>query len=142
MASAKLVRSATAITRVAWVLLVVLAVLNIGRGLFHAFAPDGGAGTVAHLDLSTNAQNIIFLIAMIGIHQVALGLLQLVVAFRARQFVFHAFVIDMVMLLIPLLIKKQPASLFPGFYAHEVERDIVVIVVILLFAARSIRQSR
>lgn len=126
----------------AWVLLVVLAVLNIGRGLFHAFAENGGADTVAHLDLSTNAQNIVFLIAMIGIHQVALGLFQLIVAFRARQFVIHAFAIDAITLLLPLLFNKQPASLFPGFYAHEIERNIVIVVVALLLAARMIRKER
>lgn len=119
-----------------WILLAVLGAFTLARGLFHAFIPDSGAGTVAHLDLTTNAQNIIFLIAVIGIHQVAIGLFQLIIAFRLRSFVAHAFVIHFIMLILPKFFDKPPASVFPGLLVHDVELWIVSIVIFLFFLSK------
>lgn len=121
---------------VARILLIAIAVLNLGRGLFHAFAPDSGAGTVAHLDLTTNAENIIFLIAMIGVRQISIGLFQLLIAFRAKHFIFHAFVIDFIMLLMPKVIDKPPSSTFPGMFAHNIELLIVSLFLIAFFFSK------
>lgn len=121
---------------VARMLLIAIAVLNLGRGLFHAFAPDSGAGTVAHLDLTTNAENIIFLIAMIGVRQISIGLFQLLIAFRARHFIFHALVIDFIMLVMPKMIDKLPSSTFPGMFAHHIELLIVSLVLIAFFFSK------
>ena len=125
-----------------WMILLILALFNIARGLFHAFAPDSGAGSVAHLDLSSNAQNIIFLIAAIGIHQVALGCFQLLIALRARQFVLHAFVIDFILLILPRLYDKPPASSFPGLVAHNIELFIVILILAVFALSRAGISSR
>lgn len=120
----------------ACVVLIVIAALNFIRGFLHVFLPDSGAGSIAHLDLSTNAQNIIFLIATIGVRQVAIGLFQLLIAFRARQLVFHAFTIDLILLLLPRFFDKPPASIFPGVYAHDIELGVVLIVLVLMIYKR------
>lgn len=52
------------------------ALLNVGRGSIHAFAPDGGAHSIAGLDLTTNAQTILSLFAAVGLHQIAMGLFE------------------------------------------------------------------
>jgi hypothetical protein len=71
------------------VALSLVALLNLGRGAFHALAPDSGAGSVAGLDLSTNAQTIIYLLAAIGVSQFVWGLLQAYIVLRERRFVMH-----------------------------------------------------
>ncbi|MBV9045218.1 MAG: hypothetical protein JO294_08860, partial [Alphaproteobacteria bacterium] len=55
--------------RIPVIVLAFFALLNIGRGCIHAFAPDGGAHSIAGLDLSTNAQTILSLFAGLGFHQ-------------------------------------------------------------------------
>jgi hypothetical protein len=129
--------SFTRFTNSFWILLLILAVFNLARGLFHAFAPDSGAGSVAHLDLTSNATNIIFLIATIGIHQVAIALFQLLIALKARQFVVHAFVIDFIMLSLPRFYDKPPTSTFPGLIDHNIELLIVALVLVYFTLSRA-----
>lgn len=129
-------------TLAARILLIGLALFNIGRGLFHTFAPDGGAGTVAHLDLTTNAQNIIFLIATIGVHQIAIGLFQLLIAWRAQQLILAAYVIDLVLLVLPRFDNKLPASTFPGITAHNVELIVVGVIIGLILLAQLLTKPK
>lgn len=56
-------------------------------GLLHSFLPDGGAGTIAGLDLSHNPQVIFGLFAWAGATQLAHGLVTLAVALRYRPLV-------------------------------------------------------
>lgn len=71
------------IRRIAIAVLAWAAVTNFFRGFVHAFAPDGGAHSIAGLDLTTNAQTILSLFAEMGFHQLAMGLFQVfVLAFR------------------------------------------------------------
>lgn len=64
--------------------------INIGRGGIHLFAADGGANSIAGLDLSGDAQTILALFAVIGANQLALGLFQLWVLLRQRSLVVVA----------------------------------------------------
>jgi hypothetical protein len=68
-------------------MLALFAVLNIGRGAIHSFAPDGGAHSIAGLDLGAEAVTIVSLFATIGLMQIALGLFQLWVVLRGRALV-------------------------------------------------------
>jgi len=58
------------------VVLAAFALINLARGTIHAFAPDGGAHSIAGLDLGTSAQTILSLFATIGLHQIVLGLFE------------------------------------------------------------------
>jgi hypothetical protein len=79
----------------AWKVLIVLGLLNLGRGSIHVFLPDGGAGRIAHFDLTYSFDVIVFLFAVMGLQQMALGIVDLLVAFRKRALAlpllwFHA----------------------------------------------------
>lgn len=67
--------------------LTLFSVLTIVPGCIHTFAADGGAGTIAGLDLSQNGQVIIALFAWAGATQIAFGLATLTVALRYRSLV-------------------------------------------------------
>src|SRR5262245_1962847 len=67
--------------------LTLFSVLTIVPGCIHTFAPDGGAGTIAGLDLSHNGHVIIALFAWAGATQIAFGLTTLVVSLRYRSLV-------------------------------------------------------
>jgi hypothetical protein len=67
--------------------LTLFSVLTIVPGCIHAFVPDGGAGTIAGLDLSQNGRVIIALFAWAGATQIAFGIATLVVSLRYRNLV-------------------------------------------------------
>ncbi|MBV9044916.1 MAG: hypothetical protein JO167_14815 [Alphaproteobacteria bacterium] len=76
--------------RIPVIVLAFFALLNIGRGCIHAFAPDGGAHSIAGLDLSTNAQTILSLFAGLGFHQLVTALFQIFVLIWRRDLVVIA----------------------------------------------------
>ncbi len=87
----------------AWLILGALGALNLVRGWFHFFAADGGSGSVAGLDLTTNAEAIIFIFAVLGLQQFCFGLIDIWIALRARA---------LVLLMLGLEFFKQAASVF------------------------------
>lgn len=68
-------------------LLAVLAVLTIVPACIHLFLPDGGAGSIAGLDLGPCGPVVVALFAWAGATQLAFGLVMLAVALRHRPFV-------------------------------------------------------
>ena len=70
----------------AW-FLTVFSALTILPGCIHTFTPDGGAGTIAGLDLSQNGHVIVALFAWAGATQIAFGLATLIVSLRYRDLV-------------------------------------------------------
>lgn len=70
------------------IVLALMGLINLGRGAIHVFAPDGGAASIAGLDLSSNAATIISLFASMGFGQMVTGAFQLFVAARLRDVVW------------------------------------------------------
>ncbi|WP_419321029.1 hypothetical protein ACN2C7_08250 [Caulobacter sp. ErkDOM-E] len=71
-----------------WIPLVVLGLMgliNLGRGAIHAFSVDGGAASIAGLDLSTSRETILSLFATLGLAQMAKGVFELYVVARRRD---------------------------------------------------------
>ncbi|MGH7923867.1 MAG: hypothetical protein ACREQH_04660 [Candidatus Binatus sp.] len=77
-------KSLRPVDALAWWVVAAMGVLNLFRGSIHTFLPDGGAGAIAGFDLSHSRQTIVFLFAVMGIEQLSLGVVDLIVAFRAR----------------------------------------------------------
>ena len=69
---------------------------NFGRGCIHAFTPDGGAHSIAGLDLSSARQTILSLFALMGFHQLVMGGFQLYVLALRRDLVLLALVLQTV----------------------------------------------
>lgn len=66
----------------------LIAIVSTVRSLIHMFAPDGGAGSIAGMDLpATGAGGIIFAFALWGSSQLIYAFVQLAVAFRYRSLV-------------------------------------------------------
>ena len=70
----------------AW-FLALSSVTTIVPGLIHYFLPDGGAGVIGGVDLSTRAEAIIALFAWYGAMQIPFGILILIIALRYRTLV-------------------------------------------------------
>jgi hypothetical protein len=73
-----------------WVPRVVLGLtglINLVRGAIHAFAPDGGAHSIAGLDLGDDSATILSLFATLGLQQIVLGFFELYAAARAAHLI-------------------------------------------------------
>jgi len=69
-----------------WFLLLT-GVLSIIPGCIHYFLPDGGAGVIAGIDLSTRATTIIAVFAWLGALQIPHGIAQVIIGARYRPLV-------------------------------------------------------
>ena len=70
----------------AWFLMLAGA-LEFVPGCIHYFLPDGGAGVIAGLDLSGDAETIVRVFAWMGALQIPLGALLFLVGLRYRTLV-------------------------------------------------------
>lgn len=68
-------------------LLTVFSILTIVPGCIHTFAADGGAGSIAGIDLNQNGRVVVAIFAWAGATQIAFGLVMLLVSLRYRSFV-------------------------------------------------------
>lgn len=81
---------------IAWLFLLVLGLVNLGRGSIHLFADDGGAGRIAGIDLAQNREVIVMLFAIMGLDQLAWGAIDLAVALRQRRWVPAVLLVSLV----------------------------------------------
>ena len=83
----------------------LIALVSTVRSCIHIFAPDGGAGSIAGMDLSVeDANGIIFGFALWGTAQLIYALIQLVVAFRYRvlvPFLYLLLILETLVLAVP-----------------------------------------
>lgn len=67
---------------------ILVATIGVIRSCIHIFAPDGGAGSIAGMDLSvTGASEVIFAFALWGSAQFVYAMLQWVVILRYRSLI-------------------------------------------------------
>lgn len=123
--------TARAPSRITLGLLVLLGLINLGRGSIHAFLPDSGAGVIAHFDLSQGGPTIIFLLAMVGAGQIGSGLVDLLVAARFRAFAAPLLAIELLRALIGLYIAFVSKSVGTGYPGAK---GIVVSAIVLALA--------
>jgi len=94
----------------------LIAIVSTVRSLIHIFSPDGGAGSIAGMDLSVaGAQGIIFAFGLWGTAQLIYALIQLVVAFRYRSLVPFMYVL----LIVETLLRELVGRLKPVTFLHR-----------------------
>lgn len=123
-------------TSLSWLVLLGIGIFDLLRGGFHALAPDSGAGSVAGFDLSGNGEAIIFLLALVGVAQLAFGIVEICLALRQKHLVTFMLMIGLLKSALALFIEyvyKAPAKPVPGRFAHWAQ---LVIITIVLIASR------
>lgn len=122
--------------KIALITFKVLSIISFGRSLIHTFAADGGAYTIAGLDLSKGAENIIFAFGLWGISQLIYALIQLLVAFKYRSLIPLFYIISLLETLGRMLVGqiKEPILLHgtpPGGIANYIMIPLVLTMLIL-----------
>lgn len=97
------------------VVFLLLAIVGIIRSCIHLFAPDGGAGSIAGLDLSVaGAEGIIFAFSLWGSAQLLNALIQIIVYWRYKTLIPLMYLIMAVESLLRILV----GQLKPVTFAH------------------------
>lgn len=124
------------------VFLVLIATVSTARSLVHLFAPDGGAGSIAGINLGVaGGANIVAVFAQWGASQLVLALLQWLVVLRYRFLVpamLAVLVLEQLLRLLagrlkPLQLDTPP----PGAYG-----TYIALVLGLVFLALALRNSK
>jgi hypothetical protein len=106
-------------SRLSFLFLVVLTAVATGRSLAHVFLPDGGAGSIAGMDVDVEGgNNIIAMFGQWGFSQLLLAGLMWVIIFKQRHLVPLALLFQTLdwggRILVGLLKPVEIASAPPG----------------------------
>lgn len=102
-------------TKIPFFVFALYALISTVRSCIHLLSPDGGAGTIAGMDLSVaGADGIIFAFALWGSSQLLFALIQLLVVFRYRSLVPLMYL----MLILEVLLRELVGHMKPVTFAH------------------------
>jgi len=117
-----------------------IAIVSTVRSLIHVLAPDGGAGSIAGMDLNVaGANGIVLAFALWGSSQLIYALVQLAVAFRYRSLIPFMYVL----LILEALLRMLVGRMKPVTFAHTPPGAIgnwVILPVAALMLALSLLQ--
>ena len=111
-------------------------------GMIHSFLPDGGAGTIARLDLSHNPTMIFAMFAWAGATQIVHGIVTLIVALRYRTLVplfLLVSLIERLLLSWSAWVKHVPIN---GHHPPEHYASLICVPLLLLFLWLSVRDRK
>lgn len=124
------------------VFLGLAALLTLGPALAHSFLSDGGAESIAHLDLGDRRALVLGVFRWEGATQLALGLGMLVVALRYRPLtpLFLALVIvERGLMALQGWVLSPPAD---GRHPPEHYASVVAVVLAAIFLALAMRPRK
>ena len=114
---------------------ILIAAIGIVRSCIHIFSPDGGAGSIAGMDLSVSGANeVIFAFALWGTAQLIYALLQWVVILRYRSLISLMWLVQ----IFETLGRMLPGRIKPVTFAHTppgaYQNYIYLILAVLMLA--------
>jgi hypothetical protein len=118
-------------------LFLLIALVGVVRSCIHIFSADGGAGSIAGMDLSVNgADGIIFAFSLWGSAQLLYAFIQLLVFFRYKTLIPFMYMLIVLEALLRMLVGQLKPVHFthtpPGAYANYI---ILPIGIIMFFLA-------
>jgi len=116
-------------------LFALLAIVSTVRSCIHLLAPDGGAASIAGMDLSVaGADGIVFAFALWGSAQLIYALVQLAVAFRYRSLVPAMYLLLIVETLLRMLVGHMKPVKFlhtpPGAIGNYVILPLAALMLV------------
>jgi len=128
-------------TKLPFYIFLMVALVGSVRSFIHILSPDGGAGSIAGMDLSvTGANGIIFGFALWGSAQFIYALLQWVVILRYRSLAPFMWLVQLMETLLRMLV----GHIKPVTFAHVPPGAIgnyVYLVISVLILALCVREA-
>jgi len=115
---------------------ILIAAIGLVRSCIHIFSPDGGAGSIAGMDLSVSGANeVIFAFALWGSAQLIYALLQWVVILRYRSLIPLMWLMQFFETLGRMLVGRIKPVTFahtpPGAYQNYIYLALAVLMLAL-----------
>lgn len=102
-------------TKIPFYIFALYAIVSTVRSCIHLLSPDGGAGTIAGMDLSVaGADGIIFAFALWGSSQLLFAIIQLLTVIRYRSLIPFMWL----MLALEVLLRELVGAMKPVTFAH------------------------
>jgi len=102
-------------TKLPFYVFALYAIVSAARSCIHLLSPDGGAGTIAGMDLSVaGADGIIFAFALWESSQLLFAIIQLLVVIRYRSLAPFMWL----MLMLEVLLRELVGKMKPVTFAH------------------------
>jgi hypothetical protein len=116
--------------------LFILGLIGVLDGGIHLFAPDGGAGRLSSISLRRAGRETVFLLAIMGVHEIFLGFIEMLVAVRYREFLplflGLALLMQIGIVYVTWVHKPLPSTAL-GKYGSLVVLPLILILLILAF---------
>jgi hypothetical protein len=115
---------------------ILIAAIGTVRSFIHILSPDGGAGSIAGMDLSVaGASSIIFAFALWGSAQLVYALIQWLVIFRYRSLVPFMWAVQILETLLRMLVGQIKPVTFahtpPGAIGNYIYLPLAVLMLVL-----------
>jgi hypothetical protein len=121
-------------SKIPFYFLILIAAIGAVRSCIHIFSPDGGAGSIAGMDLSAGASNIIFSFALWGSAQLIYALIQWGVILRYRSLVPLMWGVQ----LLETLGRRLVGHIKPVTFAHtppgSIENYVYIVLAVAMLA--------
>jgi hypothetical protein len=102
-------------SKIPFYVFALYAIVSTVRSCIHLLSPDGGAGTIAGMDLTVaGADGIIFAFALWGSSQLLMAIIQLLVVIRYRALVPFMYLL----LILEVLLRELVGHMKPVVFAH------------------------
>jgi hypothetical protein len=123
-------------TKLSLYFLILIAVIGTVRSCIHIFSPDGGAGSIAGMNLDVSGANeVIFAFALWGVEQFIYALIQWVVIVRYRSLVPLMWGVQLLETLGRMLVGQIKPVTFahtpPGAYQNYIYLVLSVAMLVL-----------
>ena len=122
-------------TKIPFYIFTLYAIVSTVRSCIHLLSSDGGAGTIAGMDLSVaGADGIIFAFAFWGSSQLLFAMIQLLAVIRYRSLIpFMWLMLALEILLRELVGKMKPVTFAhtpPGAIGNQIILPLAVVMVV------------
>ncbi len=128
---------------------VIYSVMSVVRSCIHFFSPDGGAGSIAHIDLSQGGENIIFVFGLWGSSQLILAFVQLLVSVRYKSLLpfmyillFLEYCFRALLGMMKPLVFEAAAGTPPGGYLDKIMIPLALIMLMLSLMTKKAKTSK
>lgn len=115
------------------IIFLILTIVGFLRSLIHIFSPDGGAGSIAGMNLDVSgAQGIVFAFGLWGSSQLLMSLFQFLVFFRYRSLIPFMYLIIILEILLRMLIGAIKPVDFAGKPPGVIGNWVVLPLAVLM----------
>ena len=121
----------------AWMVLLCLGFVDLFRGFMHTVLLEYAATNIAGLDLSTAAQDQMFLLGVFGISNYLTGIMFILIGLKARNLVPIVLLVTPAVYLLGsrvILLTAQPQSAFGGESFMLIYFVVCIVTFIAIFA--------